>query len=279
MEELFGEVVKEGVMRPAVAASLAVMLQYEGGAGLWQRGRLGVEGAAQDRQLDCQAGASGSPRHLRVLAEVLRAGQAEASQDEREVEAPADLHGRLNGRSNVRPGLGVGGIMYDPGGPGDANIEYFAARAGPELVESWRRQGQKQIIGQGELIPVFIAREVWHVKMQGREVFHFVDNNSAKDALIKGSSSHPASQEIVGAVWEQEVSLQSAPWYDRVPSPSNPSDDPSRGRIDALREAGAIQRVAALPAKWQFKGELLDFGLTSGKSDVGVFSGQQVRLE
>eukprot|EP00972_Heterocapsa_arctica_P020290 2994070-Heterocapsa_arctica.AAC.1 len=62
-------------------------------------------------------------------------------------------------------------------------------------------------------------------RLRGREVIHFVDNNSAKDALIKASSSHPASEAVVAKVWEQEVQEQVSSWYDRVPSPSNPADD------------------------------------------------------
>ena len=144
--------------------------------------------------------------------------------------------------------------MIDPmKGP----VEFISCRVSPSIVDSWRVSGQKQIIGQGELFPILVARHTWREKLVGRLIIHFIDNNSAKDALIKGHSQHPVSMSIVEQVWTQELELHSGSWYDRVPSDSNPADDPSRGSCQELIDAGAIQVSPVLPPEWWKKGKLL----------------------
>ena len=60
---------------------------------------------------------------------------------------------------------------------------------GREMVRRLSEQGKKkQIIGQAELYPAIVARRLWKKKIEGRDVIHFVDNDSARYALIKGSS-------------------------------------------------------------------------------------------
>eukprot|EP00972_Heterocapsa_arctica_P018444 2723957-Heterocapsa_arctica.AAC.1 len=140
-------------------------------------------------------------------------------------------------------------------------VEFFAARASKALVDSWRKEGQMQIIGQAELVPVLVARCTWMDHLRGREVVHFVDNDSAKHALVKASSSHPASEAVVAQVWEQEVQELVSSWYDRVPSPSNPADDPSRGVVAGLVAAGAVRVVPLLPPGWAAgEGAFVSFG-------------------
>ena len=95
--------------------------------------------------------------------------------------------------------------------------------------------------------------------MRGRQVLQFIDNNSAKDALIRGWSAHPASEGIVRAVWEQEMELQTATWYERVPSDSNPADEPSRGALASLEASGARRVQPRLPAGWA-QDQLREFG-------------------
>ena len=50
--------------------------------------------------------------------------------------------------------VGVGAIMYDPA---DEALEFFSGIVDPPLVDSWRRNGQRQVIGQAELFPVLIV--------------------------------------------------------------------------------------------------------------------------
>ena len=89
---------------------------------------------------------------------------------------------------------------------------------------------KKQVIGQAELYPVIVARRFWSEKIRDRDGFHFVDNDSARYAPIKGSSPCLESAWLVQAFWtlESETS-ESRSWIARVPSKSNIADGPSRG--------------------------------------------------
>ena len=92
-----------------------------------------------------------------------------------------------------------------------------------------------------------LAQELWGDRFRGRRVLIFVDNDAARHALIKGASPAGPSALMVDAFWTREAELEAFSWVERVPSPSNPADGPSRlsfGGIVALgarvREAGVI---------------------------------------
>jgi len=88
---------------------------------------------------------------------------------------------------------------------------------------------KKQIIGQAELYPAICARRLWKEKIRGRDVIHFVDNDSARYALIKGSSPCLESAWLVQSFWTDESETDCRSWIARVPSRSNIADGPSRG--------------------------------------------------
>ena len=88
---------------------------------------------------------------------------------------------------------------------------------------------KKQIIGQAELYPAVVARRFWKEKIQGRDVIHFIDNDSARFALIKGSSPCLESAWLVQSFWTDEGEADTRSWIARVPSRSNIADGPSRG--------------------------------------------------
>ena len=74
-------------------------------------------------------------------------------------------------------------------------------------------------------------------RVRGRRILHFIDNNAARDALIKGYTRETAAAALVGEFWLEEAKNASLSWFCRVPSASNPSDGPSRGdfaEVDAL---------------------------------------------
>ena len=73
------------------------------------------------------------------------------------------------------------------------------------------------------------ARKLWADKIKGRDVIHFVDNDSARYALIKGSSPCLESAWLVQSFWTDESESDCHSWIARVPSRSNIADGPSRG--------------------------------------------------
>ena len=142
----------------------------------------------------------------------------------------------------------MGGVLRGPLAPTVA--EAFGAMVVPELLEAWRVPGQAQLIALAELFPILVARATWSALLAGRDNVSLIDNISAKDAIIRGASSHSASLEMAGDVWVADTSLRACAWYERVPSAANPADGPSRGSFH-LGLPSAVRVVDPVaPAEW-----------------------------
>ena len=61
---------------------------------------------------------------------------------------------------------------------------------------------------------------------------HFIDNEGALAALVKGSSSVLSGDVMVGCTHELAARFGGIGWYDRVDSASNPVDKLSRGSME-----------------------------------------------
>ena len=83
--------------------------------------------------------------------------------------------------------------------------------------------------------------------LQGQRGIHnwqtsilFVDNNAAQEAFVKGTSHNPHYREMLLTLENLESKNRSWTWVARVPSSSNPADEPSRGVHDGIvTELGA----------------------------------------
>ena len=115
----------------------------------------------------------------------------------------------------------------------------------PGSIEGWKtRDGQTQVIGQAEVFPVLVARLTWAKHLVNRRVIYFIDNESARLALIKGYSPVLPTLDILMEVLGWDFDKQSFPWYSRVPTASNIGDGPSRMSLDGFPEGGRPQVVA-----------------------------------
>ena len=92
------------------------------------------------------------------------------------------------------------------------------------FVNAWMRFGKRQVIAQTETFPVLVAKETWAELLAGRSVLCFLDNESAKMALIRNFSPVLDSFLLLQANAKLDIETQSKNWYSRVPSKSNPSD-------------------------------------------------------
>ena len=69
-------------------------------------------------------------------------------------------------------------------------------------VDEWRRAaGTTKVIHQAELQPVLVALRQWAAAFRDRRVIVFVDNDPARIALVKGTTSSAASARIVSEIW------------------------------------------------------------------------------
>jgi hypothetical protein len=117
-----------------------------------------------------------------------------------------------------------GAVIFD----GWHDVRFFGMHVPPDLVQRWSACGRKQHIGQAEILPVLIAKKTWASLMAGRKIICFVDNDSAKDALVKSYSPMLSSFELLRTNAELDLELLCFNWYSRVPSKSNIADDASR---------------------------------------------------
>ena len=136
----------------------------------------------------------------------------------------------------------------------DAEVErpeWFGLRVPAQVVERWRAFGPNHVVAQAELVPVLLARLTWASRLAAAPAVYYIDNEGVREALITGSTRSLASRDLLIEVAAESVKLGGAPWYSRVPSPSNVADGPSRlaGIPDGpwLR---AIQVEPILPAWW-----------------------------
>ena len=102
-------------------------------------------------------------------------------------------------------------------------------------------------MGQAELWPVLVARRTWRELLAHARVLWFLDNESAREALVKSYSPVDASREILWMVAKEEAETPTLPWFARVPTLSNPADAPSRLDFEPLLRAGAVAAQADQP--------------------------------
>eukprot|EP00435_Cladocopium_sp_Y103_P008138 s3431_g2.t1 len=105
---------------------------------------------------------------------------------------------------------------------------YFGDEIPEEFCALWKRSGKKQVIAQAEIFPVLIAKETWKEVIDNRSVLWFLDNDSARMALIRNFSPVLDNFCLLQLNARLDVDIQARHWYNRVPSKSNPSDAASR---------------------------------------------------
>jgi len=105
------------------------------------------------------------------------------------------------------------------------------------------------VIGQVELAAVAIVAQIWLHAIAGRNVIIYIDNDSAREALIKGYSPAIPSAELIAVAWLGLAEARAAPWFARVPGPSNIADGPSRMQFKECADLG-IERVQ-LSVGWE----------------------------
>ena len=128
----------------------------------------------------------------------------------------------------------VGAVLIDPR---DGFVEFFGCRVVDSILSERRAFGHRQVVGQAELFPFLLARQVWRQRMRERKLLAFLDNDAAWLSLAKGDSPSMAGKLVLAAVAREDASWPVPTWFSRVPSESNIADGPSR------LDAGEVKKL------------------------------------
>ena len=141
-----------------------------------------------------------------------------------------------------------GGIILDPW---SRKFEMWGTAVPQWLLEAWTDGVARQVIGQAEVLPIFIAKFLWLSILQGRQTIYFIDNYSSLDAHIKGSSKARGSDLMVAESQKLDVRVGGDSWYARVSSAGNPSDGPSRLDFESLPLLKMFKRIEVSEGCWE----------------------------
>ena len=151
----------------------------------------------------------------------------------------------------------LGLVVYDPAAPRGRRF-WASARKVPPWMLAWlhRLRSKETYIGQHELTAEITPYISLPTVFKGRRVVHFVDNESALSASISGYSPQQDSSRLINLFHLVRLQLRCNVWFYYVPSESNLSDWPSRGRLRDVLAAGAracfmrLPRLTDLTAPW-----------------------------
>ena len=96
------------------------------------------------------------------------------------------------------------------------------------LVDFWLKHAGDQIICEVELYAHVLLRWKYRYDFCGEYGLCFIDNEASRFALIKSMSPSPCMRSLVYLLSLIESKQPFSAWHERVPSPSNPADLPSR---------------------------------------------------
>ena len=132
---------------------------------------------------------------------------------------------------------GIGGILISPSG---TCVQYFSAEVPPWMMDILLETSANPI-HELELLPIYLAAFVWKQFLGLSQVVWYIDNESSRMAVVRGSGETRHAASIIDAFVRLECSSQIKSWFSRVPSHSNLADGVSRLCCELPRSLGAGQ--------------------------------------
>ena len=130
---------------------------------------------------------------------------------------------------------GLGGLIYDSRGVAIQAFSFDLTQSQTDLLGAAIK---KTIIFEAELLALVVAFVLWKNIINSAPIVFFIDNNSARDVAISACSRSKLIAGLVEQLLRVEDLSSCFCWFARVPSPSNPADDPSRGAVNDLLRDG-----------------------------------------
>ena len=118
--------------------------------------------------------------------------------------------------------------------PSGKVVSFFGAYLPQPLLEEFLAKSNHPIY-ELEIFPHIV----------GKLVVHYLDNDAARSAFVRAHASTDLGAALIAEYVEFEYKCRFSPWFARVASHSNPSDEPSRMNFDApwLRQASKVELV------------------------------------
>ena len=140
-------------------------------------------------------------------------------------------------------GVGLlGFVIYDP----DTDAWYHSSQQVPRaIIESFVKK--KQYIGQCEILAAVCVYFTLPDLCRGREIIHWIDNESAIQGLKNGYSPKGDSAKLIHAFHMFNAGLKADVWFEYVESESNVADAPSRNDFEMLEMLGSTFYEMVIP--------------------------------
>ena len=139
---------------------------------------------------------------------------------------------------------GIGAVVLDMS-VGTGRV--FQGEVPKELTARWSTEVGSQIICEVELFALIAVRSYLQNMLHGRKTLYWIDNDSARATVIKGSSKSAAMFTMALILAEVDNASPTLAWIERVPSYSNVADWPSRGEGAKALHLVNADRVEQFP--------------------------------
>ena len=104
---------------------------------------------------------------------------------------------------------GIGGILISPSG---TCVQYFSAEVPPWMMDILLETSANPI-HELELLPIYLAAFVWRQFLGLSQVVWYVDNESSRMAVVRGSGETRHAASIIDAFVRLECSSQIKSWF------------------------------------------------------------------
>ena len=159
----------------------------------------------------------------------------------------------LIGAATVIGSLQHGGGVCEFVSPTGKCVSFFAAVV-PDCILSCLFNLSKNPIHELEVLPVLLAANLWSVYLAKAQTVWYIDNESARMAMIRGAGETIYSSKFISEFVAIECREQIKSWFARVPSFSNIADGASRLDYQQLLSLGAVQTTVV----WESIERLVD---------------------
>ena len=102
-------------------------------------------------------------------------------------------------------------------------------------------------VNEAEALAAVVALQTLGRRVEGLDLFFFIDNKAADGVLLKGYSRSCFLKILAALFWQTVRSLEFATWAGRVLSCLNVADGPSREDFTVVTRLGATRLSTQLP--------------------------------